>query len=153
MNTRIQVVEDMLKRLNTVQKDDIRNVRENQLRVLCQNFETLLRNRYNLWENTELLADIGTDDADAASKVLIRDVWQTLTAPPSSEALPFEEWGLLPKGSSHMQEAEQLFFNILEKIQLPAFLLLSAVLKMRSDAQGDEELFMEHLRALSKEYD
>ena len=153
MNTRIEVVQDILKRLNASQKDDIRNVQESQLGILRQNFLTLLQDRYNLQENTELLTDIGKDDPDDAAMVLIRDVWQALNTPPSSKPLPFEEWGILPKDSPHMQEAEQLCMNILEKSQLPVFMLLPAVLKMRSDKAGDDDLFMEHLRALSEEYD
>ena len=67
--------------------------------------------------------------------------------------MKFEEIGVLPQDSPNMQEAEQLFFNILEKCRLPVFLLLPAVLKMKSDAKGDEAIFMEHLRGLSAEYE
>ena len=153
MNTRTEVVQDILKRLNDVQKDDIRNVREQDLSLLHHGFGTMIRNRYKMSENKELLADIGKDNADDASMVLIRDVWQALKDPPMRENLPFDQIGVLPQDSPNMEEAEQLFGNILEKGKLPVYLLLPAVLKMRSDAQGDEELFMEHLRGLSKEYD
>ena len=70
----------------------------------------------------------------------------------NTKNLPFKEWGVLPKGSPYMQEAEHLFMQILEKSGLPVFMLLPAVLKMRSDKDGDDDLFMEHLRALSQEY-
>ena len=150
MNTKIQVVSDILKRLNAVQKDDIRNIPEHQLRYLCNDFRRLIGDRY---DDPELLADIGEDDPNDALMVIIRDVWQVLTDPPESKNLPFDQWGVLPQGSPNMDEAEQLFGNILEKSQLPGFLLLSALLKMRSDAEGNEELFMQHLRALSEKYD
>ena len=84
--------------------------------------------------------------------VLIRHVWLALKDP-LDKHLPFDEIGVLPHGSPIMEEAEQLFGNILEKGTLPVYLLLPVVLKMRSGAKNDEELFMEHLRALSKEYD
>lgn len=149
MNTKIQVVSDILKRLNAVQKDDIQNVPKHQLHYLRNDFRRLIGDRY---DDPELLADIGEDDPDDALMVIIRDVWQALTDPPESKNLPFDQWGVLPQGSSNTDEAEQLFGNILEKSQLPVYLLLPALLKMRKDHQGDEERFMEHLRALSQEY-
>ena len=103
MNTKIQVVSDILKRLNEVQKDDIRNVPEHQLRYLRNDFRRLIGDRY---DDPALLADIGEDDSDDALMVIIRDVWQALTDPPESENLPFDQSGVLPQGSPNMEEAE-----------------------------------------------
>ena len=78
MNTRAEVVQDILKNLDDTDKDNIRNTPEQDLILFHHGWGTSIRNRYGMWGNKALLADIGKEHPDDASMVIIRDVWKLL---------------------------------------------------------------------------
>ena len=78
MNTRAEVVQDILKNLDDTDKDNIRNTPEQDLILFHHGWGTSIRNRYKIWQNKALLADIGKEHPDDASMVIIRDVWKLL---------------------------------------------------------------------------
>ena len=78
MNTRAEVVQDILKNLDDTDKDNIRNTPGQDLILFHHGWGTSIRNRYKIWQNKALLADIGKEHPDDASMVIIRDVWKLL---------------------------------------------------------------------------
>ena len=78
VSTMDEVVQDILETLTEGQKADIRSKSKEDLIMYHHGWGTNIRNRYLLWHNEELLKNIGKEDADDASMVIIEAVWEAL---------------------------------------------------------------------------
>ena len=85
VSTMDEVVQDILETLTEGQKANIRSQSKEDLIMYHHGWGTNIRNRYLLRRNEELLKNIGKEDADDASMVIIEAVWEALKigdAPP-----------------------------------------------------------------------
>ena len=78
LTTLAGVVSDILKNLNPDLKTDVPNTLEVDLIQFQRSWGRDIRNRYNLWQDSAVLPDIGEDHPDDASMVIIREIWQQL---------------------------------------------------------------------------
>ena len=78
VSTMDEVVQDILETLTEGQKADIRSQSKEDLIMYHHGWGTNIRNRYLLRHNEELLKNIGKEDADDASMVIVEAVWKAL---------------------------------------------------------------------------
>ena len=79
MNTRTEVVQDVLENLNDSDKEFIRSRPKEDLAIeFLNNLGWEIRIKYKMSENQALLADIGEENPDDASMAVIQDVWKAL---------------------------------------------------------------------------
>ena len=72
------VVKEILDSMTEKEKNTIRFTKEADLIQYLHNWGRKIRNKYKLWQNSELVEAAGKAHADDASMVIIRKVWQSL---------------------------------------------------------------------------
>ena len=72
------VVKEILDGMTEKEKNTIRFTKEADLIQYLHNWGRKIRNKYKLWQNSELVKATGKDHADDASMVIIRKIWQLL---------------------------------------------------------------------------
>ena len=78
LNTLAGVVSDILENRTPERRAEIANTLEADLIQFYSSWGRDIRNRYNLWQDSAVLHDIGETHPDDASGVIIRKVWQQL---------------------------------------------------------------------------
>ena len=77
-----EVVKDIIESMSETDKANFLNTAEEDLIQFHHDWGRDIRNRYNLWQDTELVKATGTDYPDDASGVIIKAVWKALPRPP-----------------------------------------------------------------------
>lgn len=72
------VVQEILGDMSNKEKNTVWFTKEADLIQYLHNWGRQIRNKYNLWEDTALVAATGKDHPDDASMVIIRKVWESL---------------------------------------------------------------------------
>ena len=82
------IVSEIVESLNDVQKIDMLMTARQEMFVYHHGLGRAIRNRYKLWQDKALLAEIGEEHPDDASSAIIRSVWDKLRET-EAEALGF----------------------------------------------------------------
>lgn len=72
------IVDALLKSMSDHEKMIVRTTSKHDLISSLYGWGTTIRNKYNLWQDTELVRATGTEHADDASIVIIEAVWERL---------------------------------------------------------------------------
>ena len=72
------IVSEIISGLNDVQKIDMLMTHTQELFIYHHGLGRAIRNRYSLWQDKDLLAEIGEEHPDDASSAIIRAVWDKL---------------------------------------------------------------------------
>ncbi len=78
LTTLAEIVEDIIENMPEASKATVVETSENELWEFHHGWGIGIRNGYNLWRNPTLLKELGADDPDDASMLIIKAVWQRL---------------------------------------------------------------------------
>ena len=78
LTTLTEVVEDIIENMTKAEKSGLINTAEEDLIQFHHGWGRDIRNRYNLWQNSELVKATAENHPDDASGVIIKAVWKAL---------------------------------------------------------------------------
>ena len=73
-----EIVSDVIEDMSESLKATFRDTTEDNLIAFHSGWGKGIRNKYNLWDDNELVKTLGAEHPDDASMIIIRAVWQQL---------------------------------------------------------------------------
>ena len=80
-----EIVQDLLATMKAETKAKIKHTPKDLLVMFHSGLGQYIRNRYRLWQNKAVVKSTGKEEADDASMVIIRELWEQLQAEPGLE--------------------------------------------------------------------
>lgn len=104
--TKNEVVRDIIENMSEEAKTKVRNTPKDELVLFHADWGTSIRNYYQMWHNQALVSDIGQENPDDASTLIIETVWEILQ---ESEEEPLDEHAASKIDASRMDSATPIW--------------------------------------------